>query len=138
MGTGGNNLPVLIDPLAYSVREDAKANTFSATELDRSNALSALQPSPQSHHAQMFIVEGATNVVRVEGNDRVIGPLTALGMSCAKGTETTDSGHYVIEETVYGQTGFSKYTEGATTLTATTYKRPEDNVVVREITPSAE
>jgi DNA (cytosine-5)-methyltransferase 1 len=30
----------------------------------------------------------------------------------------------------FGQTGFAKYTEGVATLTATTYKRPEDNVVV--------
>ena len=30
----------------------------------------------------------------------------------------------------FGQTGFAKYTEGVTTLTATTYKRPEDNVVI--------
>jgi DNA (cytosine-5)-methyltransferase 1 len=34
----------------------------------------------------------------------------------------------------FGQTGFAKYTEGVTTLTATTHKRPEDNVVV---TPSS-
>jgi DNA (cytosine-5)-methyltransferase 1 len=40
---------------AYSIREDAKANTFSATELEVSTALKALQPSPQSHHAQTFI-----------------------------------------------------------------------------------
>jgi DNA (cytosine-5)-methyltransferase 1 len=32
----------------------------------------------------------------------------------------------------FGQTGFAKYTPGVTTLTATTYKRPEDNVVVHE------
>jgi hypothetical protein len=59
MGTGGNNVPVvgINEPVAYSIREDAKANTFSATELDRSNALSALRPSPQSHHAQMFITQ---------------------------------------------------------------------------------
>jgi len=43
--------------IAYSVREDAKADTFSATELDHANALSALRPSPQSHHAQMFIAQ---------------------------------------------------------------------------------
>ena len=43
--------------VAYSIREDAKAGNFSATELDHANSLSALQPSPQSHHAQMFIVE---------------------------------------------------------------------------------
>ena len=48
--TGGQSV-------AYSIREDAKANTFSATELDHANALSALRPSPQSHHAQMFITE---------------------------------------------------------------------------------
>ena len=30
----------------------------------------------------------------------------------------------------FGQTGFAKYSPGVTTLTATTYKRPEDNVVV--------
>ena len=30
----------------------------------------------------------------------------------------------------FGQTSFAGYTEGVTTLTATTYKRPEDNVVV--------
>ena len=55
MGTGGGNTPMVA--VAYSVREDAKANTFSATELDHANALSALRPSPQSHHAQMFIAE---------------------------------------------------------------------------------
>jgi DNA (cytosine-5)-methyltransferase 1 len=89
MGTGGNNVPVIgfshtqglsAQPsqdawptlrtegngmaVAYSIREDAKANTFSATELDRANALSALRPSPQSHHAQMFIAEQPTMAVR--------------------------------------------------------------------------
>jgi len=43
--------------VAYSVREDAKANTFSATELEVSNALGALRPSPQSHHAQVFVAQ---------------------------------------------------------------------------------
>jgi len=32
----------------------------------------------------------------------------------------------------FGQTGFAKYSEGVTTLTATSYKRPEDNVVVHK------
>ena len=41
--------------VAYSLREDAKANTFSATELEVSNAIGALRPSPQSHHAQVFV-----------------------------------------------------------------------------------
>lgn len=82
MGTGGNNIPYVFpiqdgrdmeknqnelgvgsgpaytldqtgaQAVAYSVREDSKANTFSATQTDVSLAL---QPSPQSHHAQLFI-----------------------------------------------------------------------------------
>jgi DNA (cytosine-5)-methyltransferase 1 len=40
---------------AYSIREDAKANNFSATPLEVTPALQALRPSVQSHHAQTFI-----------------------------------------------------------------------------------
>ena len=53
MGTGGGNMPIA----AYSLREDAKANTFSATETDTALALQGLQPSPQSHHAQLFLAQ---------------------------------------------------------------------------------
>jgi site-specific DNA-cytosine methylase len=52
-GTGGGNVPAI----CYSVREDAKANNFSATETDTALALQANQPSVQSHHAQLFIAE---------------------------------------------------------------------------------
>jgi DNA (cytosine-5)-methyltransferase 1 len=40
---------------AYSIREDAKANTFSATPLEVSTCVGSLMPSVQSHHAQTFI-----------------------------------------------------------------------------------
>ena len=43
---------------AYSIREDAKANNFSATLLEVTPALQALRPSVQSHHAQTFIAYG--------------------------------------------------------------------------------
>lgn len=43
--------------VAYSIREDAKANTFSATETEVGLCVNALVPSPQSHHAQLFIVQ---------------------------------------------------------------------------------
>ena len=52
-----------------------------------------------------------------------VGTLRANGGDLSGGSETLLVG--------YGQTGFARYTEGATTLTATTYKRPEDNIVVR-------
>jgi site-specific DNA-cytosine methylase len=57
-GTGGGNVPAI----CFSVREDAKANNFSATETDKALTLQSHQPSPQSHHAQLFIAE--TSVVR--------------------------------------------------------------------------
>jgi DNA (cytosine-5)-methyltransferase 1 len=43
--------------VAYSIREDAKANNFSATEIEQARALQSLQPSVQSHHAQTFVAE---------------------------------------------------------------------------------
>ena len=52
-GTGGGNVPFV--QKAYSIREDATANNFSATPLEVTPALQALRPSVQSHHAQTFI-----------------------------------------------------------------------------------
>jgi DNA (cytosine-5)-methyltransferase 1 len=52
-GTGGGNVPLV--QKAYSIREDATANNFSATPLEVTPALQALRPSVQSHHAQTFI-----------------------------------------------------------------------------------
>jgi len=55
-GVGGNNMPMM----AYSIREDAKANNFSATETEIALTLQGHQPSPQSHHAQLFIADSPT------------------------------------------------------------------------------
>ena len=52
---------------AYSIREDAKANTFSATEIDAARCLQKHQPSVQSHHAQTFIAETASTLQRNGG-----------------------------------------------------------------------
>lgn len=66
-GTGGARVPYWFrlekeenmegEAVAYSIREDAKADNFSATEIETARALQALQPSVQSHHAQTFIAE---------------------------------------------------------------------------------
>jgi DNA (cytosine-5)-methyltransferase 1 len=56
MGTGGGNIP-LVNQEVYSIREDAKANNFSATPLEVTPALQALRPSVQSHHAQAFVAQ---------------------------------------------------------------------------------
>ena len=55
-GTGGGNVPLV---QAYSIREDAKANNFSATPLEVTPALQVMQLSVQSHHAQTFVVDRA-------------------------------------------------------------------------------
>jgi DNA (cytosine-5)-methyltransferase 1 len=61
-GTGGPagdehyNL-ITESPVSYSIREDAKANTFSVTEDDVALCVTKVRPSPQSHHAQNFIVQ---------------------------------------------------------------------------------
>ena len=43
--------------IVYSIREDAAANNFSATEIETALTIQAHQPSAQSHHAQAFIVQ---------------------------------------------------------------------------------
>lgn len=53
-----------VEPTAYSIREDAKANNFSATETETALALQANQPSVQSHHAQLFIAQDDPLVMR--------------------------------------------------------------------------
>ena len=58
-GTGGGNIPIAIDSVAYSIREDATKNNMSITKLDVSNCLSSHQPSIMSHHAQTFVMDKA-------------------------------------------------------------------------------
>lgn len=59
---GGTERDVVVQsigtgPVAYSIREDATNNTFNATPTDTALCINALQPSPQSHHAQIFVVQ---------------------------------------------------------------------------------
>jgi len=57
----GDNHPAV----AYSIREDAKPDNFSATKIETTRALQSLQPSVQSHHAQTFVADDAPpSVVR--------------------------------------------------------------------------
>jgi len=69
LGEDGDPSPTLTDvftpAIAYSIREDATANNFSATEIETARALQSLQPSVQSHHAQTFVADDAPpSVVR--------------------------------------------------------------------------
>jgi len=44
----------------YSVREDAKANTFSAVESEVANCIPSTQPATTSHHAINYVVQAFT------------------------------------------------------------------------------
>ena len=112
-GTGGGNVPIAIQDVsgrdkaqngkgwsddqvmytldraatqgvAYSIREDAKANNFSATELEVTPALQALRPSVQSHHAQTFIAQ-AVDVY----NQSIDGDVTATITRAVGGSNTS-------------------------------------------------
>jgi len=61
---GVQGVAISEEPVAYSIREDAKANNFSATETDTALALQANRPSVQSHHAQLFIAQDEPIVMR--------------------------------------------------------------------------
>ena len=97
----GNSLAV-----AYSIREDAKNNNFSATETDIALCLNGLQPSTQSHHAQLFIAEpivydgydqkadfsGTHRTLRVgrDSGDFVAQPVIMLNFQGSKGNSSTN------------------------------------------------
>lgn len=110
---------------AYSIREDATKNNFSATPLDVANALSALQPSTQSHHAQTFIVQ-----------DNVAHTLRA------NAKQSLMSGDGVINETlVFQKQRIDEYKQDtvASTVSARDYKSATDlvsTVGVRRLTPT--
>jgi DNA (cytosine-5)-methyltransferase 1 len=52
----------VVDPQAFAIREDSKADTFHAKPVDTALCVNALQPSPQSQHAQNFVVQHCADV----------------------------------------------------------------------------
>ena len=71
---------------------------------------------------------------RDAGEGSTVNSLTANGFRCDLNKEV--SGHLISSDSageVFGKTGFGRYTEGQVTmLTATSHKRTDENVVVRE------
>lgn len=64
---------------AYSIREDAAADTFSATPIDAARCLQKHQPSVQSHHAQTFIAETVSTLQAQHGRGFAINAEMAAG-----------------------------------------------------------
>lgn len=80
---------------------------------------------------RVFIVAGRTSIERV-GQVLLESKGSARNFTQSKSKRQSSTDSTTGSTRVFGQTGFAKYTEGVTTLTATTHKRPEDNVVVRK------
>jgi site-specific DNA-cytosine methylase len=79
---------------AYSIREDAQANNFSATPLDVTPALQALRPSVQSHHAQTFIADMAVRRLTPVECERLQGFPDNYTNIPWKGKDAPDSSRY--------------------------------------------
>jgi len=124
--------------VAYSVREDAKANTFSATELKVSNAIGALRPSPQSHHAQVFVAQPL--VLEDQG-----GSIINTSQTGIVGTLRSEShGHEpsILAHTFKvrggcegGGKGYLGQDEKAFTISTTQDQQLYANMAVRRLTP---
>lgn len=56
-GDVGGGSETLIVPIAYSIREDATANTFHCKEVEVAHCVTSLRPSPMAHHAQNFVAQ---------------------------------------------------------------------------------
>ena len=82
-------------PVMYSVREDAKANTFSAVESEVANCIQSTQPATTSHHAINYVVH-PPHTFKVRG----IGHYTGTNGGIAK-PGTGGSGYMGQDEKAY-------------------------------------
>ena len=82
-------------PVMYSVREDAKANTFSAVESEVANCIQSTQPATTSHHAINYVVQPA-HTFKIRG----LGHYTGTNGGVAK-PGTGGSGYMGQDEKAY-------------------------------------
>jgi DNA (cytosine-5)-methyltransferase 1 len=85
------------------------------------------QASEQSGQDTARTLATGTGAGRVLGSDHV-GALMASDYKFPQQQQVMEN--KIVVQRAYGQSSFAGFTEGVTTLTATDYKRPEQNVVV--------
>ena len=88
-----------------------------------------LEASQQTRKSAARTSPEGTGTSSIIGS-RIVGSLNASDYKFPQQQQVMENKIVITDSTAYGQSGFAKYTEGVTTLTATSYKRPEDNVVV--------
>ena len=86
---------LVVQPTVYSVREDAKANTFSAVKSEVANCIQSTQPATTSHHAINYVVQPA-HTFKIRG----LGHYTGTNGGIAK-PGTGGSGYMGQDEKAY-------------------------------------
>ena len=86
---------LVVQPTVYSVREDAKANTFSAVKSEVANCIQSTQPATTSHHAINYVVQPA-HTFKIRG----LGHYTGTNGGVAK-PGTGGSGYMGQDEKAY-------------------------------------
>ena len=127
--------PAEVLALLESLRGDSEASDEAGQEVAGTLGGGAGSRGWAPDTDRMTFVPVATERERESGgpSDRIADERSASGRA-----EWSGCLHGSVDSRVFGQTGFARYTEGVTTLTATTYKRAEDNVVVGEGPTSSE
>ena len=124
VGEGGDGLPFVKVGRSGKRYEDGSLPPETWKEQELSPTLNGFNNMGGSR-ATVMIVDG-TRVDDVRVYDDDVTPTLQSRM----GTGGNQVPLIASKQTVYGQSGFAKYTEGVTTLMATDYKRPEMNIVV--------
>lgn len=124
---GGHGAPACIEPVqsqGFSIREDSKNNTFHAKPVDVSLCVTSLQPSPQSQHAQNFIVQSCSDV----------SPTVSSGAPFSKtGNERVETEAFIVQASELRLRGQITEKDVCPTLTANAKQGDTDPLAVHAI-----
>lgn len=93
---------------------------------ERKGSAGDFTPSKSQGKATTRTATNGTRTGGIIGSD-IVGTLQASDYKFPQQQQVMEN-----KIVVYGQSSFAGYTDGVTTLTATSYKRPEDNVVIHK------
>jgi DNA (cytosine-5)-methyltransferase 1 len=136
----------------YSVREDAKANTFSAVESEVANCIQSTQPATTSHHAINYVVESfaqnqlgelrTSPIASTLGtNSNASGRNTPMIIQPAHTFKIRGVGHYTgtnggIAKPGTGGSGYMGQDEKAYTIATSQDQHLMQGMAVRRLTPT--
>ena len=135
-------------PVMYSVREDAKANTFSAVESEVANCIQSTQPATTSHHAINYVVQAFNH--QSGGDMRGIDPRPTAQLQRQQQTavmipahtfKIRGVGHYTgtnggIAKPGTGGSGYMGQDEKAYTIATSQDQHLMQGMAVRRLTPT--